>query len=315
MRNERLSASMADQTAAREMVWLLGQPHLVDYLDFVKEAVVDGQSISPRRLADEWRAANDYYYDLEKSEAGAADEIDCRPLPVEMRPLARRLRANRFYREAFDTLPATFAMVELDRLVVSQTHVERQFADSLCAGLGPSAGPEELFRFCLPTDREPPPVRVQQLAADRYLFVSESTDFRPHPAALLNPGQISRLASFGPVAAAIGLVVGYGSNFLSAIRSGSRLLLHNGYHRAYALRALGFTHAPCIVTEVTRKDELQVAAGEKVSADPEFYFLAARPPLLRDFFDPRIRKILTVRRMETVIEIEFKLKCTKGAVG
>ncbi|HEX8217195.1 MAG TPA: hypothetical protein VF577_07000, partial [Allosphingosinicella sp.] len=61
------------------------------------------------------------------------------------------------------------------------------------------------------------------------------------------------------------------------------------------------------------KDELKVAAGESVCEDPEFYFAAKRPPLLRDFFDPKLRKLLPVVRMETVIEVEFKVKTSTAA--
>ena len=313
MRNERLSVNSADEAAA-EMVWLLGQPHLADYLDFVKEKVVGGAALSPKSLADEWRAANDHYYDLEQSEAGAADGVESLPLPAEMRPLARRLRASRYFRDAFDTLPARIRMVELDRLIVSQVHVERRFVDALCAGLDPRAGAESLFRFCHPAERKVAPVRVERVGADRFLFASESTDFRVNPTALLDAFQIERLASFGPKSAAVALVVGFGSNFLSVIASGGRMVLHNGYHRAYALRAAGFTHAPCVVTEVTRKDELKVAACDKVCADPEFYFGASRPPLLRDYFDPKIRKLLPVRRMETLIEVELKVRSSTAVI-
>ncbi|HYJ30510.1 MAG TPA: hypothetical protein VEW25_09240 [Allosphingosinicella sp.] len=309
MRSERVTAGQE----AAEMVWLLGQPHLADFLDFVREKVVGGAAIPPKRLADEWRAANDHYYDLEKSEAGAADGIESLPLPPEMRPLARRLRANRYFRRAFDTLPVRIRMVELDRLIVSQLHVERQFVDALSTRLDPAAGPEALFHFCQPAERRVAPVRAEQLGPDRFRFSSESTDFRANPSALLAPALAGKVPSFGPASAAIALVVGYGSNFLSVVASGGRMVLHNGYHRAYALRALGFTHAPCVVTEVTRKDELRVAASEKVSADPEFYFAAKRPPLLRDFFDPKLRKILRVVRMETVIEVELKVRTSTAA--
>jgi hypothetical protein len=192
--------------------------------------------------------------------------------------------------------------------MVSQTHVERSFVDSLCTGLTPGADLAELFRFCQPLNRSSPPVRIQRLGSDRYLFASPSTDFRTHPTALLRPHQLKGHASFGPVSAALAVVVGFGSNFLSAVRSGKRLVLHNGYHRAYALRAMGFTHAPCAVTTVTRKDELRIAAGDTVCGDPEFYFAAKRPPLLKDFFDPKLRKILAVTAMETVIEVEFKVR-------
>ena len=313
MREERLSASNAERAGAAELVWLLGQPHLADYLDFVKHKAVGGADIPQQRLADEWRAANDLYYELERGEAGIADEAEVLPLPKALRPLARRIRANSYFREAFGVLPTRIALVELDRLIVSQTHVERPFTDALRTGLGAAPDPEALFRFCLPLERPSPPVRVQRLASDRYLFSSPSTDFRVHPLSLLRPEQIAAIASFGPVAAGLVLPVGFGSNFLSAVRSGRRVLLQNGYHRAYALRALGLTHAPCAITEVTRKDELKIAASDDVCADPEFYFAAARPPLLRDFFDPRLAKVLPVRPMETVIEVEVKVRTGTAA--
>ena len=312
MRNERLEASEG-QAATGELVWLLGQPHLADYLDFVRAKVVGGASIPPQRLADEWRDANDHYYDLELSEAGAADGVECRPLPPEMRPLARKVKRHHWFREAFGTLPTRIVMVELDRLIVTQTHIERPFADALSGGLGAAPDAEALFRLCLPLDRPNPPVRIQRLSSDRWLFSSGSTDFRAHPASLLTPDLLQRLTSFGPVSAGLVLPIGFGSNFLSAVRSGGRVVLQNGYHRAYALRALGLTHAPCAVTEVTRKDELKVAAGDAVCDDPEFYFAAKRPPLLRDYFDPRIRKILPVVRMETVIEVELKVRTSTAA--
>jgi hypothetical protein len=314
MESSRISAQSDAGDAPIEMVWLLGQPHLADYLDFVKHKVVGGAELPPRQLADEWRAANDLYYDLEQSEAGIADAAEILPLPRALKRLARKVEADPHYREAFGTLPTEIAMVELDRLILSQNHVERRFTDALAAGLGTDPAPEALFNFCLPLGRPQPPVQARRIAADRYLFTSPSTDFRVHPAALAGPDEVGRLHSFGPVTAAITLMVGFGSNFLSAVRSGDRLLLQNGYHRAYALRALGITHAPCAVTTVTRKDELRIAACDAVCADPEFYFAAKRPPLLKDYFDPRFAKLLQVVPMETVIEVEFKLRTSTAVI-
>jgi hypothetical protein len=309
MRHDEI-AERGDTIAASELIWLLGQPHLGDYLDFVATKVVGGGDIDPRLLADEWRAANDVYASLEKKEAGIADRIDCGDLPTALSPLADAVRANDWFRASFDNLPFRFVRVELDKLVVSQTHVERSFTDVMGARLGPNPSEEELFRFCLPIERELPPVRVQRLSSDRYLFSSRSTDFRAHKPKLLRPGQLAGMASSGPAAAMIGVMVGFGSNFLSGIISDDRVLLQNGYHRAYTLRSLGLTHAYCVVEEVTRKDELKLTAEEDVVEDAAFYFAARRPPLLKDFFDPRLAKLLTVRPMENVIEVEIKIRET-----
>jgi hypothetical protein len=302
------AADAALPTAYREMVWLLGQPHLHNYLDFVKHRVVGGEAIDQRLLADEWRAANDVYYELEKNEAGEAEKVGCRALPKRLKPLADALTAHPHYRTTFDSLPAELMMVELDRLILSQTHVTTSFTEGLRLRLGDRPASEDLFRFCLPLEREQAPVRIQRLGEGKYLFSSESTDFRPHEAVLLRPDQLNDPLSFGDVAAVVGLFVGYGSNFLTAIRSESRLLLQNGYHRAYALRSMGVTHAPCIVQEVTRRDELKIAACDDVNDDPGFYFRAARPPMLRDFFNPKLTKRLALRPMRTSVEVEFKMR-------
>ncbi len=296
------------QAEHRDMIWLLGQPHLQDYLHFCESKVVDGEQLNARALADEWRAANDYYYELEISEAGIADSIACRPLDRRLTRLASRLEANDWFQNSFDNLPYSFELVELDKLVVSQIQVECGPVLKAAAGLGKRPSPAELFDFCLPIERPLPPVSITRLAPDRYQFASPSSDFRQHDPMLLRAADIAHLKLPGPAAAMLGISVGFGSNFLSGIRSGSRVLLQNGYHRAHALRSAGFTHAWCVVEVVTRKDELRLTATSEVMADPEFYFAAQRPPILRDYFDPKIAKGLRVKRMDCIVEVEIKVR-------
>lgn len=291
-----------------QLVWLLGQPHLEEYLSFVKDRVVGGDQIAPRTLVDEWRAANEIYYELEQVESGDADRINTKSISKKLDALAAEVQTHRYYQKTFDSLPTVIEMVELDRLVVWQSHVANHFANVRGQALGAKATPEELFRFCLPLDVDAPPVQIKQVSSDRFQFISPSTDLRAHEAMLFDPAQLSTIESYGPVAAAIRLAVGFSANFLSGIRSDNRILLHNGYHRAYALRALGITHAPCVVQTVTRKDELSLLADTRVTSDPGFYFKAARPPMLRDFFNPALRKLLWVRPIDTVVEVQFSMK-------
>ena len=291
-----------------ELVWLLGQPHLGDYIDFVAAKVIGGAAIDPRALTAEWRAANDVYAALEADEAGIAETVECLPLRDELTPLAEAVAATPWFRSSFDNLPFSFVRVELDNLIVSQIHVESSFVPALAARLGDAPDEARLFRFCLPVERETPPVRIQRLSGDRFLFSCYSTDFRAHEPRLFRPGEFQADLLSGPSVGLLGVAVGFGSNFLSAVRSDGRVLLQNGYHRAYALRRLGFTHAYCVVEDVTRKDELRLTADDDVAADPEFYFAAKRPPLLKDFFDRRLTKFLPVRRMENLVEVEIKVR-------
>jgi len=292
----------------RRELWLLGQPALRTYLDFVRDMVVDGGNADPKALCDEWREANDYYYELEQSEAGLADGAECRDLDPALAPLAEQVASDPSFCRTFDSLPTSFALVELDRLVVCQAHVTHDFVESLAARLGPAPDREALFRFCLPLGDRGTPLQVSRAGSRRYVFASESMDLRFHAPVLLAPGQVSGHASFGPVGGVVGLAVGFGSNLLNVVRADGRLLLHDGYHRACALRALGVTHAPCVIQDVTRRDELAIAAPGKVVEAAAFYFRAARPPLLKDFFDPRIRKLLPVRRVRRVVEVSFEVR-------
>jgi hypothetical protein len=294
--------------AVSEEIWLLGQPPLSDYLDYVKRAVVGGAEVPPRELVDAWRRANDHYAELEDSEDGIADEIETRPLPAGLEPLAARLAETPHFRRAFDRMPTSFGMVELDKIIVSQRRVTAQFVADLRARLDPRPDMAGLFRFCQPFERRDPPVEVRRLGAQRFLFTSVSNDLRFHETALLRGDQVGGYVPVGPIGGVVGLVVGYGSNFLTLIRSDDRMVLHNGYHRAVALRMAGYTHAPCVIQTVTRRDELEVAAAQAVVDDPAFYFRARRPPLLKDFFDDKIRTVLRVKRMEKLIEVSFEIK-------
>jgi hypothetical protein len=303
-------AGNAPASETRSMVWLRGQPHLEDYLAFYRKKVIGGDKVDQRMLTARWREANDLYHQLEEEEGGIADTIACRPLDRRLAGLAAKLEANQWFRRSFDNLPYSIELVELDKLIVSQIQVENGFSRGIAARLGPKPTPAQLFRFCLPLERELAPVKIQRLSSNRYQFSSPSSDFRAHDPVLLRDLALGEFSLSGPAAAHFGISVGFGSNFLSAIRSGSRVVLQNGYHRAHALRSAGLTHAWCVVEEVTRKDELRLSATEEVLADPAFYFLAKRPPILRDFFDPRIAEEVLTKPTDCLVEIEINVRST-----
>lgn len=310
MEQEQTRSEPEEHRAVREEreLWLLGQPSLGDYLRFVKDRVVGGASADPAALTKEWRTANDYYHELEERESGIADKVECRDLDPALAPLAAAVARDPRHRLTFDIVPTSFGMVELDRLTVSQKEVTLDLIESLGQQLGAAPDPARLFHFCLPLGRPETPVHVRRVGSSRFVFGSESQDVRFHESVVLRPDQIQNYETFGLISGVVGLVVGFGSNFLNVIRVGKRLLLHDGYHRACALRRLGITHAPCIIQTVTHPDELDLVAKRRVAEDPEFYFHTARPPLLKDFFDPKIRRILPVHKLMRMIEVSFEVR-------
>jgi hypothetical protein len=71
---------------------------------------------------------------------------------------------------------------------------------------------------------------------------------------------------------------------------------------------MGVTHAPAIIQTVSHADELGVVAQSDIAKNPDFYFRSARPPLLKDFFDPRIRRVLRTPKISRVIEVTYKVR-------
>lgn len=310
--------SAAPTAPARHELWLLGQPPLEKYLSFIRAYGVAslpspggaGPDMPLRsELVRAWAQANDYYDVLGEREAGVADRLAHAPLPPALAPLAEVLMTRPHYRESFDMLPTRVAMVELGRLVVCQNHVNHDYVAQLKLALGNRPSPEELFRFCLPLDDCRTPVEVREDGSRRYTFRSCSTDLRLHETLLLRPGQLQHYRPSGTIAGVVGVVVGYGSNFLNALEDddNGRMILNNGYHRACALLELGIEHAPCIVQTVSRRDELDIAARPIVAKDPGYFFNGARPPLLRDFADPRIARLVPTTRLTKTIEVTIEV--------
>ena len=190
----------------------------------MEEIATDAGGIAKSALVDAWRNANDYYGELEAVEAGIADEVDIRELDPAMRALADEVMADPRYQRAFDCLPTRFAMVELDHLLVGHPYISKQHTDRQSAKLGPAPSLEALFHFCHPLDRKEAPVEVRKTGPRTYTFWSPSSDFRFQETVLLLPGQIANYEPFGPLGGAVAMMVGYGSNFLSLIESGSRFL-------------------------------------------------------------------------------------------
>ena len=95
-----------------------------------------------------------------------------------------------------------------------------------------------------------------------------------------------------------------GTNLLNVVSAEGRLVLNNGSHRAYFLRELGITHAPCVIQRVTRRDELEFI-GSELQQNPDRYLKAPRPPILKDYFDPALRKVVAVTKKNRSVRVQF----------
>ena len=134
----------------QENVYLIGRPPIKDLLRFVKDHAVSGPSEA--ELTEVWRGACDVVQRLEKDEAGRADDPSIVPLGPEYEPLLIEFLKDPLVQDGFNTVPSEVAMVELDRLVVYQKHIDVTHAQRLARQLGSAPSDEQIFRTCLPTN-------------------------------------------------------------------------------------------------------------------------------------------------------------------
>jgi hypothetical protein len=293
------------KSSSDEHVFLAGRPPLAEYLGFLSLITLEGQAADLRLLAEEWRKANDHILELEKKEAGLADNPPITIITPTAYPLIANVLADPMFQRSFAIVPTEIGLVELDRLVVFQKHINLSHVQRLKATLGSSPDDEAIFRFCLPFDHPTPEVRSMRIAQNAYAFVSPSEDFRFHEPVVLKPSQITGFSPQGPIVTVVGLMVGYGSNYLNAIHAENRLILNNGSHRAFALREIGIKFAPCVIQHVSRREEIEVVGSHDLQENPDRYLKGPRPPLLKDYFDPKLRKVVSIPRKLRQVRITF----------
>jgi len=253
----------------------------------------------------EWRDANDRVRELESSEADVAAPTAVEDLPAAVRDLEMQVRRDPMFARSFSYVPSEIKMVELDTLVVFQKVIDLAFVRTIQEALGKAPTTQEIFKLCFPIERALPLFRVQRVAQNVHVFVSPSNDLRFLEPILLDPSQLEGYVAPAPVIGIVGLVVGFSANYMQAVEAENRLVLHNGSNRAYALRELGIKKVPCIVQRVTRREELELVGSAELVKDPDRYLKAARPPLLKDYFDPALRKIVRVPRTARLVKLTF----------
>jgi len=292
---------------ADENIYLLGRPTLGKFLRFMSQQSADPASKDEGALTDEWRAAHEHVRTLEKDEAGIADYPPIGKLDSRLDTVRNELMRDPLIVHGFNTVPTNIVMVELDRLVVYQKHIDLAHVARVKNQVGPAPGDEEIFRLCLPADHPQPPMKWSRVHNNSYVFMSPSNDLRFLRVMPLQARHITHYPPPGTLAGVVGVAVGFGSNFLNAIHAENRLILNNGSHRAYALRDLGFTHAPCIVQFVSCRDELDVVSSSDLRDNPDLYLKHPRPPMLKDYFDARLRKMTPVRRRLRQVTVKFEV--------
>ncbi len=300
-------------TVPAEEIFLLGSTNVSRFLERVAEMGVTEPRRDRAAMAEAWRAAAGVVDLLQASEAGVADNVPVLPIEASMQPHVDALTATEPMRATFSQVPVAFGMVELDRLVVTQHHVDVATLRSASAELPDGLAGLALAKYCMPLSLPPAKFAASFDDGKRFYFHSDSHDCRFLGAQVLDPRQVKGLHVKGNAAAVIALSIGYSTNILNVVRYGNRLVLNNGYHRACTLRARGLTHAPCLIQVCGSWDDLTMVGDFELCSNPNPYLVAARPPILRDFFDRRLTLRRVVRDVLRQIRVTYEVESVQIA--
>ena len=287
-------------------LYLIGRPTLKQFLHHVRRYAVDPPAEAD--LIDEWNAANRVLQARERDEAGLADDPPIVQMGAEYTPLLSELLCDPMIRHGFNSVPTEIALVDLERIVVYQRHIDLGHVARLERELPPELSREQIFKLCLPHDHPLPPVRWSRTPQGKFVFVSPSNDLRFLGIMPLEPHDIPDTPPPGVLVGVVGIAVGFGSNFLNAVYAERRLILRNGSHRAYLLRKRGITRVPCIIQHASSREELEVVGSSALRRDPDQYLRSPRPPMLRDYFDPDLHKVMTVQQRLHHVTVRFDVE-------
>jgi hypothetical protein len=298
-------ASREPRGATCKHLYLTGRPELRDFIRYVKKNAVNPPPTD--ELIEEWNAAHNVAEELERSEQGAADNPPIIKLDIGGKhlPFLTEFLKNPMVKNGFNSVPTEIALVQLDRLVVYQKHIDLTHVERLKKEIGPAPSEEVVFKTALPYDPPQTPVKWSSKGGDSFVFVSPSKDLRYLGPMQLKPKHITDYSISGSLVGCPGAAIGFGSNFLNAVYCGNRLILNNGSHRAYALHDLGVTHVPCIVQHVSSMDELDVVATSQIVEKADFFLKHPRPSMLKDYFNPRVRKVFKAHRRVREITVRI----------
>lgn len=237
---------------------------------------------------------------LLKSEAGICDEVSVRPVPPAHNSILKSITDNPLFRRCFQLLPISIGLIEIDKLIAPQRILNMDYVDRITESINPDMTLDELISFCLSPQKVTSPVEYLESGPNAYMFSSPNADLRflGSYVKYLSEDEIAASGGGGMPVAAVVTLVGFGSNPINVIRYRDRYILHNGFHRVYALRKAGITEIPIVIQAAGTLPEFP---RQLLSISRELLTQSPRPPLMKDFLVERFTMHVEVKsRLRTV---------------
>ena len=296
-----------------EVLHLMGSTNLAEFLDYACENAdpsVQGSGAvsgnSQMDLAEAWRDAAMTYEGLMQTEAYPTEALDVYPLPDSMRAHCEQFLARPQVQREFNRVPVAFGMVPLAHLIAAQDRLNVGTVTSVGIGTG-AISDASLIQICLPLDAPHHTLEVLHKDTDSVTFAADNHDIRFLRPQLLS-GLVENMSNRGHVQRTLALPVGFSINVLNVVRFQNRLILNNGYHRAFALWRRGVTHVPAVIQVCRHWEDVGLVGSSEIYENGALYIDRQRPPLLKDFVNRNLCMTFAVRRQRKYLRIRFQVE-------
>lgn len=300
-------SSLRLEFTANDVLHVMGATRMADFLKLVEERTIGGRERDKGELAERWRKAAAVFEALQTAEAGQADEVSVLPLSSTLQAHVDKLIATQYFQDAFAVVPVAFGMVELEKLIVYQQSIQGATVKKMTEGQSVAMSDQELADLCLPLSQPPASIRLVNEKNGHFHFVSDSHDARFQGAQLVKPADVKGLKINGQSQAIVALSFGFSTNVLNVVRYGKRMVLNNGYHRAFALSRMGIKYAPCLIQVCGHWEDVGMAGSSEISNNGELFFSKPRPPLLKDYSNSELTAIFPVKQATKEIRLNYEI--------
>jgi hypothetical protein len=284
LRNEADSGNLA----YRRKLFVVAGASFGELQGFVRGNCIPQEVDRMPEIASSWKRANSAYRTLQITEQSLPKQVALSSPEPELGPLLESIAAQPLFRSSYGEHDFQVMKVGIRNLIACQRHVDLDYVDTLSARLLENVSSESIARFCLLSPLPLHPPKQLQISPNAFCFSSPNTDFRflggyVRP---VSDADTQTCWMGGQPAAMVILMLGYGAPSMNAFQIGDRVVLSNGFHRAYTLLSSGVEHAYLVVRRVNDPStELPPVLG---SMSNDCILNNPRPILVRDFFNPSL---------------------------
>lgn len=270
-------------------------------ISFIRETCTQKEIDNMSLAYEKWLVASENFHQIQEKEKGIAD--NCQTSEIESH-LIDAIQNHPMIKYSFSNEVIDFKMVDIENVIATQTEVVLDFVDELTRELVMPPSDEKLLKFCLVPEKKVPKPKMKRKDAKTYYFSSPSRDFRFLGGFLrreLSREELLDTKVGGFATNAITLFVGYGSFCMTAFQVGNRIILENGFHRAYTLEKHGVKKIPMLLikrSESEFPDQLREFKKDYLLHHP-------RPILMKDFLNNDLIKEFSQKETRTTLKLSW----------